>query len=51
VHFLRFELTAAMIAALRAGADLSAGVDHAAYQAALPSVPAVLRESLLADLA
>lgn len=51
VHFLRFELTTAMIAALRSGAVLSAGVDHAAYQALLSPVPLTLRESLLADLA
>ncbi len=31
VHFLRFELTTAMIAALRGGAALRAGVDHPQY--------------------
>ena len=31
VHFLRFELTDAMVAALRGGAHLSAGIDHANY--------------------
>jgi hypothetical protein len=51
VHFLRFELSTEMIAALRAGAELGAGVDHAAYQAVLPLVPGPLRGSLLADLA
>ena len=50
VHFLRYELTPDMIAALRAGAALGAGVDHPAYQAEVPAVPAALRESLLADL-
>ncbi|MHB8354096.1 MAG: DUF3501 family protein [Burkholderiales bacterium] len=50
VHFLRYELTPEMIAALRAGAVLSAGVDHPAYHTELAAVPAALRESLLADL-
>src|SRR5271169_6330884 len=32
VHSLRFELSATMIAALKAGAALAIGVDHPAYQ-------------------
>jgi len=31
VHFMRFEFSPAMIAALRGGADLSFGSDHPAY--------------------
>ncbi len=50
VHFLRYELTPEMIASLRAGAVLGAGVDHPAYQAEMPQVPEPLRQSLLADL-
>jgi hypothetical protein len=50
VHFLRYELTPQMIADLRAGAPLSAGVDHPAYQVELSAVPAALRQSLLSDL-
>ena len=50
VHFLRFELDAPMVGALRTGAALSAGVDHPAYAAAV-EVGAGLREALLADLA
>ena len=50
VHFLRYELTPQMIADLRAGALLRAGVDHPAYQVELSAVPDVLRQSLLADL-
>ncbi len=50
VHFLRYELTSKMIADLRAGAALSAGVDHPAYQAEVAVVPQPLRQSLLADL-
>ncbi len=50
VHFLRFELTPAMIAALKAGAGLSAGIDHPACQASV-GVADRVRASLLADLA
>jgi hypothetical protein len=50
VHFLRFELTPAMKAALRTGAALSIGVDHAEYTAALDPVSSETRASLLADL-
>lgn len=51
VHFVRFELSAAMIAALKAGAGLAIGVDHPAYHAALDPVPEATRRALLADLA
>jgi hypothetical protein len=50
VHFLRFELSQAMIAALRGGADLAVGIDHPQYNQAIPAVPAPVRTSLLADL-
>jgi hypothetical protein len=49
VHFVRFELPALMIGALRAGAALSAGVDHAHYRHAV-EVSAPARAALLADL-
>jgi len=51
VHFLRFELSAAMRAALKAGAPLAAGVDHEHYRHAVDPVPAAVREALCADLA
>ena len=51
VHFLRFELSDAMVTALRGGARLSAGIDHANYTHAADSLPAGLREALIADLA
>lgn len=51
VHFLRFELTAPLIAELRAGATLAAGVDHPAYRSAADPVPRALRDALLGDLA
>lgn len=50
VHFLRFELTAQMRAALHAGAALSVGVDHPAYVAACDPLPDTARNSLVADL-
>jgi hypothetical protein len=51
VHFLRFELDAAMRAALKGGARLAMGVDHPAYRATLDPVPAEVRDSLAGDLA
>jgi hypothetical protein len=50
VHFLRYELTAPMVAALKGGAALSAGIDHPAYHHAATPVPSTLRAALLADL-
>ena len=50
VHFLRFELTPSMIAAVHSGASISVGADHPAYTvAATPLAPAV-RDSLTNDL-
>jgi Protein of unknown function (DUF3501) len=49
VHFLRFELSLAMIAALRGGAELAVGVDHEAYSYAVRPVREAIRASLLAD--
>lgn len=50
VHFLRFELDADMITALRSGAVLSAGVDLASYSHRVEPVPAEVCQSLLNDL-
>jgi hypothetical protein len=50
VHFLRFELDGAMRAALRRGAALALGIDHANYRARVAAAPEV-RESLAGDLA
>jgi hypothetical protein len=49
VHFLRFELTAALAAELKAGADWHIGVQHPVYTYDLAVVGAT-RESLLKDL-
>lgn len=50
VHFLRFELSPAMITALRQGAALALGVDHDAYRHDLSAVNDGVRRALLADL-
>jgi hypothetical protein len=50
VHFLRFELDAAMRGALKCGAGLALGVDHPAYRASV-AAPAEVRASLVNDLA
>ena len=50
VHFLRFELSDAMIAALKGGAQLSAGIDHDNYQVEVSPVADNIRKSLLGDL-
>jgi hypothetical protein len=50
VHFMRFELTATMVAAVKAGAVLRAGIDHPEYSVDLV-VPQNVRDSLAGDLA
>ena len=49
VHFLRFELDPGMIASLRAGAALAAGIEHEHYRHAVHEVPASTRLALMAD--
>lgn len=49
VHFMRFELTAGMIAAARSGAALLSGIDHANYTVNAV-LPAATRAALVADL-
>ena len=49
VHFLRFELSAAMRERLRRGARVTAGVDHPAYRASAELAPDT-RSALAADL-
>ncbi|GAB5452117.1 MAG: DUF3501 family protein [Halioglobus sp.] len=50
VHFLRFELTPTMVQAVQHGADIAAGIDHAAYPVDEVRLPAQVRNSLAADL-
>lgn len=49
VHFMRFELSPQMVIAVKQGAQISAGIDHPAYQAKTLLAPAV-KTSLRADL-
>jgi hypothetical protein len=50
VHFVRFELTPAMIAAFKDGRDVVIGVDHPEYRAQVTLSPAS-RTALAADFA
>ena len=50
VHFLRFELSPAMVAGLQGGATLSVGIDHPNYQHRISPAPDNVRASLVADL-
>ena len=49
VHFLRFEFTPEMTAAVRGGADILAGVDHPNYCITGFAIPATVRDSLAGD--
>ena len=50
VHFLRFELTAEQVDALKNGAPLAAGIDHDSYMVEISPLADNIRESLLGDL-
>ena len=50
VHFLRFQLSATMIEALKGGTDLSLGIDHPAYEHSLEPLGTDVRDALVADL-
>jgi len=50
VHFLRFELSPSMVAAMQSGASLSIGVDHDYYRHVLSPLPALIRDALARDL-
>lgn len=49
VHFVRFELSPEMIAAIKRGAVIRAGIEHPAYRAE-SEIAGALRASLVADL-
>jgi hypothetical protein len=51
VHFVRFELSAAMVAAAKQGAAISVGIDHARYAHTVDPLPSATRDSLVRDLA
>ncbi|WP_456447898.1 DUF3501 family protein [Thiolapillus sp.] len=50
VHFLRFELSPAMVDAAKNGAPIAAGMDHPELSVELPSIPAPVARSLVNDL-
>jgi hypothetical protein len=50
VHFLRFELSASMVDAMKSGASLSIGVDHDNYRHLIGPLPAAVRDTLSQDL-
>jgi len=50
VHFMRFELPAGQVMALKEGAELSAGIDHENYKVRISPVAENIRLSLLGDL-
>jgi hypothetical protein len=50
VHFLRFELTPEMVAAVKYGAGIAMGIEHEAYTHTVPAVADNVRRSLAADL-
>jgi hypothetical protein len=51
VHFLRFELTPPMSAAVKGGAAVSIGIDHDQYRHEVRPLPKSIRDSLAGDLA
>ena len=50
VHFMRFELSADEVDALKSGASLAAGIDHDNCQVEISPLPENIRQSLLGDL-
>lgn len=50
VHFMRYELDDDMIAAVKTGATISAGVEHENYQVTVSPVASNVRDSLATDL-
>jgi len=49
VHFLRFEFTPEMVAAIKEGGALSVGIGHPHYNARLDPLPERIRAALAAD--
>ena len=50
VHFMRFELDAEMIAAVKNGANINVGIDHNNYRHAVTPVPDNYRQAFVNDL-
>ncbi len=51
VHFMRFELDAKMIAAVKQGVGINVGIDHDNYMHSVTPVPNNYRETFVNDLA
>ena len=51
VHFMRFELTPAMVKDAKQGAAIAIGIDHPEYREEIAALPEATRASLVADLA
>lgn len=49
VHFMRFEFSAAMIAAAKEGAALNMGIEHEHYNHAVMPIDGAIRDSLVGD--
>jgi len=50
VHFMRFELAAEQVEALKSGAALAAGIDHENYRVEISPLAENVRQSLIGDL-
>jgi hypothetical protein len=50
VHFMRFELPAEQVDALKSGAALAAGIDHENYRVEISPLAENVRQSLMTDL-
>lgn len=50
VHFVRFELTPNMVKAVKGGAEVAFGIDHAAYCHEIDPAPRQVRDALANDL-
>jgi hypothetical protein len=50
VHFMRYELDSAMIAAVKHGATISAGIEHPGYPLEAFTIDGAIRDSLANDL-
>jgi len=50
VHFLRFDLTPAMVAAVKQGEAIAMGIEHEVYNHTVDAVPENVRRSLAGDL-
>ncbi len=51
VHFMRFELSDEMVAAVKSGSAVSAGIEHENYNHSVSPLPQNVRDSLAGDLA